>query len=68
MNAPVEARSGLNQAIRNAMLIDGEWRQAESGETFAVFDPATGEEIARVPAGGAADIDAAVAAAGGGPA
>ncbi|WP_458766253.1 phenylacetaldehyde dehydrogenase StyD [Cupriavidus basilensis] len=64
MNAPKEARSGLNQAIRNAMLIDGEWRQAESGETFAVFDPATGEEIARVPAGGAADIDAAVAAAG----
>ncbi|MDW3689073.1 aldehyde dehydrogenase family protein [Cupriavidus sp. CV2] len=64
MNAPKEARSGLDQAIRNAMLIDGEWRQAKSGETFAVFDPATGEEIARVPAGGAADIDAAVAAAG----
>jgi len=64
MNAPKEARGGLDQAIRNAMLVDGEWRQAASGETFAVFDPATGEAIARVPSGGAADVDAAVAAAG----
>jgi len=36
---------------------------ASTGRTFAVFDPATGEEIAQVPAGGAEDVNAAVAAA-----
>ncbi len=45
------------------MLIGDEWLEAESGETIAVEDPATGREIARVPAGGKADIDKAVAAA-----
>ena len=45
------------------MLIDGVWRGAASGETFDVFDPATGTLITKVPRGGAADIDAAVAAA-----
>ncbi len=59
MNAPHETRPG----IRSAMLIDGQWRQAASGETFAVFDPATGQEIAHVPTGAAADVDAAVASA-----
>ncbi len=36
---------------------------AASGETLATLDPATGTELARVPAGGAEDVDAAVAAA-----
>ena len=27
----------------------GEWVESDSGETFPVTDPATGEEIARVP-------------------
>ncbi|AOZ08770.1 phenylacetaldehyde dehydrogenase StyD [Cupriavidus malaysiensis] len=63
MNAPMQGHQGLERAIRNAMLIDGAWCQAASGETFAVFDPASGSEIARVPAGAQADIDAAVAAA-----
>jgi phenylacetaldehyde dehydrogenase len=44
-------------------LIDGRWRPSVSGETFEVQDPATGGCIARVAAGGAEDIDAAVRAA-----
>ena len=30
------------------LLIGGEWVNAKSGKTFAVFDPATGREIAQV--------------------
>jgi phenylacetaldehyde dehydrogenase len=45
------------------MLIGDEWLQASSGETFPVYDPATGAEIARAPRGRAEDIDRAVAAA-----
>ena len=41
-------------------LINGRWRPSVSGETFDVQDPATGGCIARVAAGGAAEIDAAV--------
>ncbi|ARP82827.1 betaine-aldehyde dehydrogenase [Bordetella genomosp. 8] len=45
------------------MLIDGKWVQADSGKTFQVHDPATGEVIARVAEGDKADVDAAVRAA-----
>jgi phenylacetaldehyde dehydrogenase len=45
------------------MLVGGEWRAAASGQTIAVRDPATGETIATVPDGGAADVDEAVRAA-----
>jgi hypothetical protein len=45
------------------MLIDGEWAQAESGETFETVNPATGSVIATVASGGPADVDRAVAAA-----
>jgi len=44
-------------------FIDGDWRPALDGATEAVLNPATGEEIAQAPLSGAADIDAAVAAA-----
>ncbi len=44
-------------------LIGGEWLDAASGETFETYNPATGEVIARVAAGGAVDVDSAVAAA-----
>ena len=50
-------------AIRSRMLIHGEWRDAQNGATFDVFNPATGDVIASVPAGTAADVDAAVASA-----
>ena len=45
------------------LLIGGEWVEARSGKTFDVFDPATGQMVAKVAEGDAADIDAAVAAA-----
>ncbi|MDY6949271.1 MAG: aldehyde dehydrogenase family protein, partial [Pseudomonadota bacterium] len=44
-------------------LIDGEWVAASSGDTFETIDPATGEVLARVARGTAADIDCAVKAA-----
>lgn len=35
--------------LRQALLIDGQWLQAESGETLEVRNPATGALIAHVP-------------------
>jgi phenylacetaldehyde dehydrogenase len=48
---------------QHRLLIDGNWVEARSGETFAVEDPATEEIIAHVAAGDKADVDLAVAAA-----
>jgi len=45
------------------MRIGGKWVDAESGETFAAFNPATEEEIGQVPLGSKADVDKAVVAA-----
>ncbi|HEY8359013.1 MAG TPA: aldehyde dehydrogenase family protein [Ramlibacter sp.] len=50
-------------AIRDRMMINGEWSGAGDGATFDVFNPATGEVIAKVPQAGEADIDRAVQAA-----
>ncbi len=50
-------------AIRSLAYIDGAWVGADSGVTFAVVDPATGDEIARVPDMGAAETERAIAAA-----
>jgi acyl-CoA reductase-like NAD-dependent aldehyde dehydrogenase len=44
-------------------LIGGEWRRARTGATLPVEDPATGEQIAQIPASAATDIDDAVASA-----
>ena len=44
-------------------FIGGEWIPAESGRTFDTYHPATGEVIAQVAEGDAADVDKAVAAA-----
>jgi aldehyde dehydrogenase (NAD+) len=49
--------------VDNAHLIGGAWVPALSGETIDVINPATGELLARVPRGTAADVDAAVRAA-----
>ncbi len=42
------------------LLINGEWIDAASGETFEVFNPANGQVIAHVQKGGAPDIESAV--------
>jgi len=44
-------------------FIDGAWRQPVEGVFFDSTDPATGEKIATVSQGSAADVDAAVEAA-----
>lgn len=43
--------------------IAGEWRGARSGETLPIMNPATGEEIGRVPKVGKTDMDEALEAA-----
>src|SRR5262245_10031698 len=45
------------------LLIDGQWVEAVSGKTFQSVNPATGEILAQVAEGDAADIDLAVTAA-----
>ena len=45
------------------LWINGQWRAARLGETFEVYNPATGEIIAHCAAGDKPDIDAAVHAA-----
>jgi len=45
------------------LLIGGAWRPAASAATLPLHDPSDGSELARIARGGAADIDAAVAAA-----
>jgi len=50
-------------APRQQMFIDGDWADARSGETATIINPATEEEIAKVPKGDASDVDRAVAAA-----
>jgi aldehyde dehydrogenase (NAD+) len=48
---------------RPHLFIGGEWVPPASGETIAVENPATEEILGHVPAGTAADVDRAVAAA-----
>lgn len=45
------------------ILVGGRWRPAETGEAIDVLDPSTGAAFAAIARGGAADVDAAVAAA-----
>jgi succinate-semialdehyde dehydrogenase/glutarate-semialdehyde dehydrogenase len=47
------------------LFIDGEWRQARSGRTIDVIDPATEERLGVIPHAGAEDLDAALKAASG---
>ncbi len=66
MSAPTEqsARPTLNDELQQfQMFIDGVPSDAASGRTYDSVDPFTGAPWARVPDAGAADVDAAVAAA-----
>jgi len=49
--------------IRSLAYIDGAWTGAANGATFAVYDPASGAEIARVPDMGVAETERAIEAA-----
>ncbi|ARN73829.1 NAD-dependent succinate-semialdehyde dehydrogenase [Oceanicoccus sagamiensis] len=62
MNLPLNDPS----LLKNQGYLNGEWVNGDSGDTFPVFNPATGEEITRVANMGTIDtrraIDAAKAA------
>jgi acyl-CoA reductase-like NAD-dependent aldehyde dehydrogenase len=68
MNMPVDTsllpslRADLAANARQ-LFIDGKFQPAQSGETFEVVDPSSGETFANAASGGAADIDLAVKAA-----
>lgn len=49
--------------LRQQAYIDGAWSDADTGETIAVTNPATGDTIARVPHMGAAETRRAIEAA-----
>lgn len=63
----VEPRIGRSAAAflgrEHRLLIGGKWLSAVSGKVFETYDPGTGQTIARVAEGDAADVDLAVAAA-----
>ena len=49
--------------LRQQAYIDGAWRDADSGATLAVTNPATGEQLGTIPLMGAAETRRAIAAA-----
>ena len=49
-----------NLDLPAAAFVDGSYRPAASGETFATVNPATGEPLAEIAACGAEDVDFAV--------
>lgn len=49
--------------LKNQVFIDGQWVSATDQKTFVVTDPATGEEIARVPSVTTQQVEQAVEAA-----
>jgi (Z)-2-((N-methylformamido)methylene)-5-hydroxybutyrolactone dehydrogenase len=55
--------TAIEQLVQFDLLIGGESSSAASGSTYDSVDPFTGRPWARVPDGGAADVDRAVAAA-----
>lgn len=64
MTVNVGHRVGLPEAPRIfQMLIDGEWREAESGERIVRMSPAHDVAVSETPRGGVVDADLAVAAA-----
>src|ERR1700728_4276934 len=51
------------QGVPTQKLINGEWRESATGETFEKLNPANETVLATLPSGDSADIDAAVRAA-----
>ena len=58
--APVLARADL---LRKKTWVDGAWVDSDSGETIAVTNPATGEEVGRIPNMGPPETRRAIEAA-----
>lgn len=60
---PGSAVSAFLAPGEKPMLIGDQWVPAIGGGTIPSLDPATGQVLAHIPAGGAEDVDAAVGAA-----
>src|SRR5678816_3178970 len=58
---PAVSKFLSSQPLKN--FIGGKWMEAKNGKTFETLDPGEGKVLAKVAAGDAADVDAAVAAA-----
>ncbi len=56
-------RQARIEARREQLYVGGRWVDSTGSETIAVVDPTTARPMGSVPAGTAADVDAAVAAA-----
>lgn len=54
----------MTPATKHRLFVGGEWGESQSGETFEVVNPATGEICATLPDGGRRDMQAAINAAG----
>lgn len=63
MTSTFASRLNDPSLFREAILIEGQWVQADSGETMDVCNPSTGECIGRVPRAGQAETRRAIAAA-----
>jgi aldehyde dehydrogenase (NAD+) len=59
----MNSHASLVAASPRGLLINGSFVDAVSGETFATLNPNSGEELARIALGSAADVDLAVLAA-----
>ena len=59
-SGPLLDERALARSLSGVHLIGGAFVPAKSGKTFAVVNPATGEEVARAAEGDAADVAAAV--------
>ncbi|HEY2705516.1 MAG TPA: aldehyde dehydrogenase family protein [Candidatus Dormibacteraeota bacterium] len=60
---PRRPEVALVDRLPRRLLIGGAWVDAQTDATFDTVDPATGEVLATLPAGTAADVDRAVRAA-----
>src|SRR5580700_1476406 len=60
---PSEDRMALPDLSSGTLYIEGKWRHPAFGQTFAVTNPATSQELGQVSAAGTEDVREAVAAA-----
>ncbi len=63
VDRPSDFRHPFLNGRPKRLFIGGQWVEAKSGRRFSTHNPATGELLAEVAEGDAADIDMAVAAA-----
>src|SRR5262245_35022910 len=59
----MQSQAALSGVRQLGHFVGGRWIESAAGEFLDVVNPANGEVLARVPLGGAADVDGAVAAA-----